>query len=587
MTTFFRYLYLAILIVLTACSKNENPGKKNDYGQADSVAFASMKERNLEKMLAVVDSLEGAGNIDERHADFLRARGCDMCWKVGLARYYYSKAFLSYTKPIEDWDGYVETGYRLSVMRMEQHDYEGALGVATQLILEAEQEPRFPQQYYAYLLTNVASCQVELLQYDEARRNYLKGYDLIKRLTDEGEVGYKRDLLIMSIGVCGAFLKMGDYDEASTWLQRSEEALANYADQGEPNFIDEYKGHIAIAKATIEYAQGNTARANEIFDAIPENQIQVPRSVAEASRYLMLSGRYADAMKSHAWLDSLYNKDCNHTSFGEIINDMVPRFEAKMKAGNEQEALELAEKICTAIGTAVDNSYRDNSQDLSILFGLHERELTQEKETFEKNVWRIVALCAILLAVVFCVGFWLYRRRGKELKEKSYELADSLRKLKMKTANEEVTEEEPNAEPPVTEEAPAANIQTKNNKREEFLQNLYFRLCDKLDQEKTFVNPDLKREDLAAMLGTNYKYVGDAIRKCTSGMSINEFLNMKRLEYAIQLLEKTNMSIIQVSDAVGFNNRTYFNRLFREYYKMTPSEFRKLKVEGGRLKVEG
>ena len=40
------------------------------------------------------------------------------------------------------------------------------------------------------------------------------------------------------------------------------------------------------------------------------------------------------------------------------------------------------------------------------------------------------------------------------------------------------------------------------------------------------------------------------------------------------------MSIIQVSDAVGFNNRTYFNRLFREYYKMTPSEFRKLKVEG-------
>lgn len=570
------YCLLSAIIVLTACTNSEESNIWNNVDKTDSILSVLMKNRNLDRLFAVVDSLEQTGCVDGRHADYLRARGCDMCWKVGLARYYYSKVFLSYSKPIEDWDGYADAGYRLSVMRREQNDYEGALGVATQLLLEAEDEPRFPQLINAFLHTNVADCQLRLLQYDDAQQNYLKGYDIIRQLTEEeGGKSNKCNLLIMSIGVCDAYLDMGNAVEASVWLQHSEDALSDYInEQGDTDFIEEYKGHIAIAKAMIEYVQGNNVKANEIFDAIPENQIQVPRSVSEASKFLMLSGRYADAAVRYAWLDSLYDKEGYQMNFSQIMDDMVPRFEAKLKSGNDKEALKMAEEICQAIATALNNSYRDNSQELSVLFGLHERELAEKKEIYMKEVWRVIALFSVLLSLLFCIGFWFFHKQRRKIRVKTYRMADSLRKQRMKVTNEVVQEKTQETLLPAVEEVQDSDKQAKMQKRTEFLQNLYFRLCDILEQEKTFTNPELKREDLAAMLGTNYKYVGDAIRECTLGMSINEFINMKRLEYASHLLRHTDWSVVQISDSVGFNNRSYFNRLFREYYKMTPSEWR-------------
>lgn len=570
------YYILSAIIVLTACTNSEESNIWNDVDKTDSILSVLMKNRNLDRLFSVVDSLEQTGCVERRHADYLRARGCDMCWKVGLARYYYSKVFLSYSKPIEDWDGYADAGYRLSVMRREQNDYEGALGVVTQLLLEAEDEPRFPKLVNAFLHTNVADCQLRLLQYDDAQQNYLKGYDIIRQLTEEeGGESNKGNLLIMSIGVCDAYLDMGNAVEASVWLQHSEDALSDYInEQGDTDIIEEYKGHIAIARASIEYVRGNDVKANEIFDAIPENQIQVPRSVSEASKYLMLSGRYADAANRYAWLDSLYDKEGYQMNFSQIMDDMVPRFEAKLKSGNDKEALKMAEEICQAIGTAINNSYRDNSQELSVLFGLHERELAEKKEIYMKEVWRVIALFSVLLSLLFCVGFWFFHKQRRIFKVKTYRMANNIRKQKMKLTNEVVQERTQETLPPAVEEVQGSDKQVKMQKRTEFLQNLYFRLCDILEQEKTFTNPELKREDLAAMLGTNYKYVGDAIRECTSGMSINEFINMKRLEYASHLLRHTDWSVIQISDSVGFNNRSYFNRLFREYYKMTPSEWR-------------
>jgi AraC-like DNA-binding protein len=96
-----------------------------------------------------------------------------------------------------------------------------------------------------------------------------------------------------------------------------------------------------------------------------------------------------------------------------------------------------------------------------------------------------------------------------------------------------------------------------------------------MDHEKPFTNAELSREELAQQLGTNYKYVADAIRECSDGMIINDFLNHYRLSYAAHLLGTTSDAVTLIADLAGFNNRSYFNRLFREHYKLTPTEFRR------------
>lgn len=58
-----------------------------------------------------------------------------------------------------------------------------------------------------------------------------------------------------------------------------------------------------------------------------------------------------------------------------------------------------------------------------------------------------------------------------------------------------------------------------------------------------------------------------------------EYLNSVRIGHACKLLGQENQNIIQVAYESGFNNIANFNRQFRKYKKMTPSEYRRKVVE--------
>jgi len=57
-------------------------------------------------------------------------------------------------------------------------------------------------------------------------------------------------------------------------------------------------------------------------------------------------------------------------------------------------------------------------------------------------------------------------------------------------------------------------------------------------------------------------------------MSVSSYINIQRLEQAKKLLKETNNTIIDIALAVGFNNVTYFNRIFKRHVNMTPQQFR-------------
>ena len=55
-----------------------------------------------------------------------------------------------------------------------------------------------------------------------------------------------------------------------------------------------------------------------------------------------------------------------------------------------------------------------------------------------------------------------------------------------------------------------------------------------------------------------------------------QFLNELRIENACKLLlGNTDFSIIQIAETSGFNNISNFNRHFKTYKKMSPSEFKR------------
>ena len=59
------------------------------------------------------------------------------------------------------------------------------------------------------------------------------------------------------------------------------------------------------------------------------------------------------------------------------------------------------------------------------------------------------------------------------------------------------------------------------------------------------------------------------------GVSFTTYLCDFRLNIAARLLVTTDDSILSISERTGFNNLSYFNRLFKKAYEMTPVQFRR------------
>ena len=59
-----------------------------------------------------------------------------------------------------------------------------------------------------------------------------------------------------------------------------------------------------------------------------------------------------------------------------------------------------------------------------------------------------------------------------------------------------------------------------------------------------------------------------------TGHTFKELLQTKRLNQAAFLLATTELTVSDIIAAVGYDNSSYFYRVFLERYDMTPREYR-------------
>jgi YesN/AraC family two-component response regulator len=91
---------------------------------------------------------------------------------------------------------------------------------------------------------------------------------------------------------------------------------------------------------------------------------------------------------------------------------------------------------------------------------------------------------------------------------------------------------------------------------------------------KTHYNdPNISTRMIYKSLGIPPKKVFALILK-EYGLSFKQLINKMRIEEAKRLLRDKDLRISDVAINVGFNEPTYFNRIFKEHEKMTPSDFR-------------
>ena len=67
--------------------------------------------------------------------------------------------------------------------------------------------------------------------------------------------------------------------------------------------------------------------------------------------------------------------------------------------------------------------------------------------------------------------------------------------------------------------------------------------------------------------------------KALTGQNISNFIRTIRLRRAAQLIEANSGNIIEIASRVGFNTRQSFNKSFKDFYGVSPSEFRKKRIK--------
>lgn len=103
-----------------------------------------------------------------------------------------------------------------------------------------------------------------------------------------------------------------------------------------------------------------------------------------------------------------------------------------------------------------------------------------------------------------------------------------------------------------------------------FDQQLIFQVLRYIDENYR----EARLQELADLMGYDIPWLSRAIKRLL-GRTYKELLQVKRLNQAAFLLQTTRLPITDICAAVGYDNTSYFHRIFRAYYGMSPKEYRK------------
>lgn len=136
-------------------------------------------------------------------------------------------------------------------------------------------------------------------------------------------------------------------------------------------------------------------------------------------------------------------------------------------------------------------------------------------------------------------------------------------------------------DPQQHQDDPAANPQTRTEtpqteeRKEEFLPAQIQAIDKAITEQRVYLTHDLTLEQLATTAGMPPRTTSNIINRHFQ-MSFFDFINYHRVEAAKALLiAEPDKSVLEISEMAGFNSKSAFNRFFKKFAGVTPTEYRK------------
>ena len=106
--------------------------------------------------------------------------------------------------------------------------------------------------------------------------------------------------------------------------------------------------------------------------------------------------------------------------------------------------------------------------------------------------------------------------------------------------------------------------------------NYFQRIEEIINSNQLFLDPDLSLHNIAQAVKLSDRIVSHTIKQ-NAGLSLTDYINIKRIDYAKEVLRTTTKSeknVLEILYEAGFNSKSVFNTQFKKHTGQSPTGFR-------------
>ena len=374
--------------------------------------------------------------------------------------------------------------------------------------------------------------------------------------------------------LAGLYSDMNDLDNALRTDERNVRLTMEGTRWGNTPQLQLIDRRMALAKTAYCLAKmGNFQRADSVYTAWQSVQYEGDHTrdyfIAD---YLRERGRYPEAVKVN---DDLIQKIRAHgDTLGEMMNCAKWGLaEVYQKMGNYKQATDLYVQVLEINDTLKARQAQNTAQELAAIYHDQEQKQTiqeQEMANTRKNYILVIVLAVLIGVIAYTV---IIVRQKRIISQKNRSLV------------KQITEAMTYKELYNNEKARLAELtsQDKNDQQSDAPtdlnamtdEQLFQHVTEVIERERLFLDPRFERQTVIDRFQLSKERVGNIFSQ-SEHAKLTNYIQQLRLEYAAQLLvEQPERSIVQIATDSGFSSHKYFTDRFRQYFTMTPTEFRK------------
>ncbi len=454
----------------------------------------------------------------------------------------------------------------------------------------------------AVLYKNIGNVYCRLYDYERGTTYYKKALEVCGRHPDALT---KKKVLV---NLAGVNVILGDLKSARRNYELAR--MVPVRDNRELNFMDKYNyGMILVAEnkggEALEYFRRLLAEAEK--DSLPPKYI--------CSVYQQMQKAFELTERNDSSL--VYIRKCLDTAKANGIEHMFLTMQLILSRhyegiGDMRAAQECKNRHLNLKDSLLDSRQIDAVKHVQFLYEAEKvsdniNELTRQKQEREQTIGRLRVIIICVTAVALLVAlflYYIYRQKKRidrnyrnlySINEKYISLQEEMRRKQirsvklLKEKDEEIaslkalSRGEEIRDIPIPGDLPEPGSQkpkySSSNLDADRLHEIADAVSEVMDEKQAFCNPDFNLDVLSQLVGSNSKYVSQAINE-TFGKNFSAYINEYRVNLACQRLSDTggfgHYTVKAIGESVGFKSQSTFINVFRKMTGMTPSVYQKI-----------